>query len=186
SSRVRVSRRACQTDVETRVCGRGMPVTEQPPKARRIGWFMFPLIGMATVVVAHGVRGALAWRGSVELWHAADPWLPTIIPAHADYTVAPWPMYIWASMLLSLGLLLAILSSVILRVVPVRYPWLRAILLWGSSIASAVGVVSIAELGQWLLVLPDYGGLAGLYIRSFTVPSLLEAARWGLLWGWIP
>jgi hypothetical protein len=64
--------------------------------------------------------------------------------------------------------------------------WLRALALWGGVVLVAVGVAGIAQLGEWLLTTQTFGGLGGSHIRTFTIPALLEALRWGLLWGWIP
>src|SRR5690606_32481740 len=124
---------ACQTGGMTGAArGDGGSVFKKSSKARRVGWVMFPLIGVIAAAAADGVRHALAWSRSAELWRVLDPWLPTIIPAHAGYTVAPWPMHIWVSLLVALGLALATFSTVVICVVGSRPWWLRAILLWGS------------------------------------------------------
>lgn len=171
----------------TRIAAGGeASVIKRSSKARGVGWATFPLIGVIAAATADGVRRAAAWHGSAELWHVLDPWLPTIIPAHAGYTVDPWPMHIWLSLLVALGLALATFSTVVICVVRSRPWWLRAILLWGSFILVAVGIVGVAQLGEWILHLETFGGLGGSFVRTFTVPALGEAVRWGVLWGWIP
>lgn len=160
-------------------------MVKRSSKARGVGWVTFPLIGVIAAAAADGVRRALAWSGSAELWHVLDPWFPTIIPAYAGYTVDPWPTRIWVSLLVALGLALATFSTVVICVVASRPWWLRAALLWGSFIVVAVGIVGVAQLGEWILQLETFGGRGGSFVRTFTVPALGEAARWGALWGWI-
>ncbi|GGH35983.1 hypothetical protein GCM10010921_04840 [Microbacterium album] len=146
----------------------------------------FAVTGVLAAVAADLLHRALAWRGSVEVWRALEPWAPTIIPAHAGYTVAPWPLMIWLTLLVTLGFALAAVSVFVLRIRPSQRRWVRALVLWGGLVIVAVGVVGVAQLGQWLLWTETFGGAGGSFVRTFTLPALMEAARWGLLWGWIP
>ena len=63
--------------------------------------------------------------------------------------------------------------------------WFRTLVLWIAVVVVGV-VVGVAQIGEWLLEVQSFGGLGGSHIRTFTVPALQEAARWGLLWGWMP
>lgn len=44
----------------------------------------------------------------------------------------------------------------------------------------------MGEVGGWWLTVSQFGGLGGSHLRTFTVPVLLDAFRWGLVWGWAP
>lgn len=142
--------------------------------------------GVLAVIAADVLHRALAWRGSPQVWHVIEPWAPTIIPAHADYTVAPWPAMIWLTLLLTLGFALAAVSVSVLHIRPSHRRWVRALVLWCGVVIVGVGVAGVAQLGEWLLWTESFGGAGGSFLRTFTVPALWEAARWGLLWGWIP
>ncbi len=146
----------------------------------------YAVAGVLAVIAADLLHRALAWRGSPEVWHAIEPWVPTIIPAHADYTVAPWPAMIWLALLFTVGFALAAVSVFVLRIRPSHRRWVRALVLWGGVVIVGVGVAGVAQLGEWLLWTESFGGAGGSFLRTFTVPALWEAARWGLLWGWIP
>lgn len=166
--------------------GKGPSLPEQLSTLRHIRWATFPLIGVSAVVAADVLRRAWASHGSAELWHALDPWLPTIIPAYAGYTVEPWPMRIWVSLLLALGLALTAFSTLVLSMARSRPWWIRAMLLWGSFVVVALGTVGVAQLGEWFLHVETFGGRGGSFVRTFAVPELGEAVRWGFVWGWIP
>lgn len=153
---------------------------------RRIQWIALPALGVLAALAADLLRAAVAQNPSIDVWHAAEGWLPTIVPAYAGYTVAPWPSRIWLWLLISLALALAALSTVALARMRGQAWWARAIALWISVVVAAVGVVGLAQMGEWLLQVQTFGGLGGSYVRTFTLPALQEAARWGLLWGWIP
>jgi hypothetical protein len=160
--------------------------TVRSSRIRESGWLVFPLLGMLAAVAAEIVHRAVAWSGSVGAWRAAEPWVPTIVPAHAGYTVAPWPALIWLGLLFALGTSLAASSLIVRRTLGRRPWWVRALALWGCAVVVAVGVAGIAQLGEWVLWTGSFGGLGGSFIRTFTLPALLEAARWGLIWGLVP
>jgi len=162
------------------------PAAVRSSRFRRFGWVVFPVLGVLAALAAGVLHDVVPRSMSVEAWHASEGWLPTIVPAHAGYTVAPWPSLIWLSLLLALGLALAVFSTIVLASMWRGAWWLRAIALWGSVLIAAVGVVGVAQIGEWLLQVETFGGLGGSYIRTFTLPALQEAAHWGLLWGWIP
>lgn len=159
---------------------------DRQPLIRRIQWVALPPLGVLAALAADLLRDAVARNASIDVWHAAEVWLPTIVPAHAGYTVAPWPSRIWLWLLVTLGLALAAFSTFLLASMWRRAWWARAVVLWISVMFAAVGVVGAAQVGEWLLHVQTFGGLGGSFIRGFTVPALQEAARWGLLWGWIP
>lgn len=166
--------------------GQDTSETEKLSRIRRIGWVVFPVLGVLAAVGAHALHVALAWRGSPEIWHALETWVPTIVPAYADYTVDPWPTQIWVALLVTLAVALAAFSTFVLGTVRHRPWWLRTLLLWTSFVIVAVGVVGIAQIGEWLLQIETFGGLGGSHLRTFTAPALIDAIRWGLIWGWIP
>ena len=159
---------------------------DRRPLIRRIQWLALPPLGVLAALAADLLRDAVARNASIDVWHAAEVWLPTIVPAHAGYTVAPWPSRIWLWLLISLALALAALSTVALARMRRQAWWARAIALWISVVVAAVGVVGVAQMGEWLLQVQTFGGLGGSYVRTFTLPALQDAVRWGLLWGWIP
>jgi hypothetical protein len=156
------------------------------PASRRVGWFLFPLVGVVCAVLADVLHRATRSRALVDTWYAAEPWLPTLLPAHAGYAVDPWPALIWTSLLLTLGLALAVASTVVLGVVRERPWWWRALLLWAAAVVVAVGTVGLAQAGEWWQTVELFGGRGGSHVRMFTLPALAEAARWGMLWGWVP
>ncbi|MGO3319080.1 MAG: DUF4232 domain-containing protein [Microbacterium gubbeenense] len=151
-----------------------------------IGWVAFPVVGVLAAVAADALRRALRWNASIEFWRASEAWLPTIVPAHAGYTVDPWPALIWLALLFALGLALAAFSMILLAVRKRRGWWFRTLVLWIAVVVVGVVVGGGAQIGEWLLEVQSFGGLGGSHIRTFTVPALQEAARWGLLWGWMP
>lgn len=151
-----------------------------------IGWVAFPVLGVLAAVTADVLHRALRRNASIEFWRAGEAWLPTLVPAYASYTVDPWPALIWRTLLFALGLALAAFSMILLAGRKRRGWWFRALVLWISVVVVAVGVVGVAQIGEWLLEVQSFGGLGGSHIRTFTLPALQEAARWGLLWGWIP
>ncbi|MGI6879839.1 DUF4232 domain-containing protein [Microbacterium sp. gxy059] len=166
--------------------GSGPDGTEGRGSDGWLGLAAFSLLGVLAVVGADLVRRTVAWSASGPARSAFDAWTPTIVPAHAGYTVDPWPDRIWVTLLLALGLLLAagwMLLPGRRRPVP---RWLRALALWLCVVAAAVVVTGVAQLGEWILDIETFGGRGGSRIRGFTLPALGEAARWGLLWGWIP
>lgn len=145
---------------------------------RRIGWLAFPAAGVAAAIGADIVH--------VTSSPVGVPWAPTLVPSHAGYTVAPWPALIWLALVLALASSLAACGMIVQRSVRRRPWWIRALVLWGCTVVVALGVAAVAQSGQWLLQVRTFGGLGGSFMRTFTVPALLEALRWGLMWGWVP
>lgn len=145
-----------------------------------------PSLGVAAAIAAHLVHSALRARSSAADWSVIEAWAPTIIPAYAGYTVAPWPALIWIALLATLGLALSAFSLAAVATRRERPWWLRAAALWLCVVVVAFGTVGLAQLGEWLAQVEAYGGLGGGHLRTFAVPALLEAVRWGLIWGWIP
>ncbi|WP_228067166.1 DUF4232 domain-containing protein [Microbacterium paludicola] len=160
---------------------------EKTSGAGWIGWTMFAATGVLAAIAADLLHRTLASRSPIEVWRVIEVWLPTIVPAHAGYTVAPWPALICLTLLVTLGFALAAVSISVLRGSRgMGRRWVRVILLWVGVVVVAVGVVGIAQFGEWLLWTERAGGLGGSFLRTFTLPALMEAARWGLIWGWIP
>lgn len=125
-----------------------------------IGWTMFAATGALAAIAADLLHRTLASRSPIEVWRVIEVWLPTIVPAHAGYTVAPWPALIWVELLFTLGFALAAVSIPVLRGSRgMERRWVRVILLWCGVVVVAVGVVGIAQLGQWLLWTERAGGL---------------------------
>ncbi|WP_156759612.1 DUF4232 domain-containing protein [Microbacterium karelineae] len=153
---------------------------------RWAGWVVFSIMGALALVAADLLHRALAWRGSAEMWHAVETWVPTLVPAHAGYTVDPWPALIWVMLLGTLVFVSAAFATAILTLVWERPWWARLLPLWGAAVLTAVVVAGLAQAGGWLLQVETFGGRGGSHIRMFVFPALEEAVRWGLLWGWIP
>jgi hypothetical protein len=152
-----------------------------------LGWAAFAVTGVLAAIAADLLHRTVASRSPIEVWRVIEVWLPTIVPAHAGYTVAPWPALIWVTLLFTLGFALAAVSIPVLRGTRgMERRWVRVILLWCGAVVVAIGVVGIAQLGEWLLWTERAGGLGGSFLRTFTLPALTEAARWGLIWGWGP
>ncbi len=180
------ARRVCDTDPVTNIQEYRRVRQRAPRGVHVLGWIAYPVLGVLAAVAADALQRALAWRGPAQLRNALEFWLPTIVPARASYAVAPWPDLTWLALLLTLGLALAAFSIFVHAATKARPWWTRALILWVLFVVTGVGVVGIAQIGEWLLGVQTFGGLGGSHIRGFTVPALLEAARWGVLWGWIP
>jgi hypothetical protein len=153
---------------------------------RSLGWIVFPLVGTLCAAAAAVLRRTVRAPATADTWNRIEGWLPTLLPARAGYAVDPWPALIWTSLLLTLALALAVASTVVLAGVRERPWWWRALALWVAAVVVAVGVVGLAQAGEWWLDVELFGGRGGSHVRTFTLPALAEAARWGLLWGWLP
>ncbi|MFF2269060.1 DUF4232 domain-containing protein [Cellulosimicrobium cellulans] len=153
---------------------------------RAVGWFTYPVLGVLAVVAAHAVheRG-FGWLPR-DVAAAARVLLPTLVPAHARYTVDPWPTLLWSSVLLTAAFALAAAGTAVLALVGAQPWWKRFVWLWALAVVVGVGVAGLAELGEVWLSIDRFGGRGGSHIRLFTIPALREAVVWGVLWGWGP
>lgn len=153
---------------------------------RGVGWFTYPVLGVLAVVAAHALGATVPRTLTRDLAQSVAVLFPTLVPAHARYTVDPWPTLLWTSLLLTAFLALAAAGTAVLALVGARPWWKRFVWLWALAVVVGVGVVGLAELGEVWLSIDRFGGRGGSHIRLFTIPALREAVAWGLLWGWLP
>ncbi|PWD51540.1 hypothetical protein C8046_13620 [Serinibacter arcticus] len=153
---------------------------------RRLAWLTLPVLTAAAVLLADALRTWAAGSLVAASWHSLDPWLPTVLPARVGWAVAPWPALLTTATLATVVLVTAALALVVLRAVAERRRVLRFLLLWLAAVVGGVVAVGATQLGDVLHVIDLFGGRGGSWIRTFTLPALVAAVRWGLVWGLVP
>lgn len=155
------------------------PVT--PSRAWRGVGVVAVASGLA-VILAELLRSLVRWVTPIAVTRALESSTPTLVPAHAGYTVAPHPVAIvgWLLLAMVLG---AVLVALVACSVTRRPGRARLLLLWLGLVLVALVAVGSAQAGEVLLTIERFGGRGGSHVRLFTLPALADAVRWGLLWG---
>lgn len=182
-----------------------MPVTDQPDADRPepdlpdvdqlaparsarvvLGWLSLPVLAMVGVLVAQTLRSVGRRTLRVDPWHPLDPWLPTVIAGRAGYAVEPWPLLLTLGAVVTVGLVAASLGSLVLMTVRERPWWRRFLLLWAVVVVAGVVAAGASQTGELVHAIELFGDRGGSQLRTWTLPALAEAVRWGALWGFVP
>ena len=146
-----------------------------------------PMLGILIVNAANAVRSWAQLNVNRPSFNSLEPWLPVLDLGSSAEAGSFWPgLMVLFSTFVTLTMVLALLSTAITFRVPALPRWRRFLLLWVAVVIAGVITVGAAQLGEVLLTIELFGGRGGSWVRMFTVPALLEALRWGVLWGWIP
>lgn len=146
-----------------------------------------PMLGILIVNAANAVRSWAQLNVNRPSFNSLEPWLPVLHFGSSAGMETLWlGLMAIFSTVVTLTMVLALLSTAITFGVPALPRWRRFLLLWVAVVIAGVVTVGAAQLGEVLLTIELFGGRGGSWVRMFTVPALLEALRWGVLWGWIP